>query len=193
MVLSFIGSAYHGWERNKGLTTVEGTFRAAAIACGLADPRKAAVWTACSRTDARVSARRMIVTVPLHPDMNPEHAAAYLTRLNEALPVSIAAHGMVVLPPGLRDSFDARDHCSHRSYKYFVPISVLATMREEMWHSCPGSDSMEISSEELVHTLDKACREFVGSHCFQSFCQWTKAPHSSPRCLPITLLLRFQA
>ncbi len=109
IVLSYDGTAYHGWQTQKNAVTVQKTVTDA-IASVLEQDISV---SGAGRTDAGVHARRYVAnfrancTIPM--DRLP-------LAINSHLPMDIAVSGATVVP----DSFDARFSCTRKEYTYLI-------------------------------------------------------------------------
>lgn len=134
---AYIGTKYAGWQRAKGVPTVEGALLQAmvdtqALPSSVLDddskPRQAVAWTRSARTDRGVHAVGAVVAAKVF--MGANHASGGLPGLvkglNDALPEDIAVIGATRVTGG----FHARWRCTQRHYRYLIPT----------WLAPPGSD-----------------------------------------------------
>jgi len=112
--LKYIGTAYHGWQRQKNAVTVQQTLEKT-LSAALGRP---VTVTGCGRTDAGVHALRYAAnfqggcTIPL--DRLP---LALNTRLPEDIAVIAACH--------VSDDFHAVFSCKQKEYTYYIYNSRL--------------------------------------------------------------------
>ncbi len=148
MILSYDGTAYHGWQTQKNAVTVQQTVTDA-VAAVLG---QAVSVSGVGRTDAGVHARRYVAnfradcTIPM--DRLP-------LALNAHLPMDIAVSGAAVVP----DEFDARFACTRKEYTYLI---------------CPGKirDPFAVSRSYFypypldVAAMQRGARHFIGRQDF---------------------------
>ena len=153
--LSFLGSAYHGWQVQKNAPSVQNTLQCA-VQTLLGAPCKI---TGCSRTDAGVHARQFFCTVE-------SDALAHFPP--EAFPRAIARY----LPPDLSvlsarrvgEDFHPRYDAHAKEYEYLIytgasPDPFLAG---RAWMLC---------GERLdTARMNEGAQTLVGTHDFTSFC-----------------------
>lgn len=109
LILSYDGTAYHGWQIQKNAISVQETVtRAIQSVLG-----QAVTLSGVGRTDAGVHARRYVAN--FHAD-----CAIPMDRLplalNARLPMDIAVSGAVEVP----EDFDARFQCTRKEYTYLI-------------------------------------------------------------------------
>jgi tRNA pseudouridine38-40 synthase len=178
MELQYDGTGLHGWAKQDGLSTVEGSLeKALRTVLGFAPELQVA-----GRTDAGVHARRQIVSLRLPPGTD-------LTRLRASLnaltPPGIAVMRLTLAPQW----FNARKDASSRLYRYYVsllPVASPFTSRYS-WHVLGAVD---------LAVLREAAAVVVGRHDFRAFtptetehvffdrlvarCAWKRAVGSAP-------------
>ena len=107
LFLTYVGTAYHGWQVQKNEVTVAETLEQAAAAV-VGHPVK---FTGCGRTDAGVHARRYVAnfftssTIPVD-------------RLPYALNTHLPQHTVVTGPREVPESFNAIGSCARKEYTY---------------------------------------------------------------------------
>jgi tRNA pseudouridine38-40 synthase len=112
LTLEYDGTGFHGWARQPGLRTVEGTVRDALDAtCSIV-----AALSVAGRTDAGVHATGQVASVAVEGGPPSSRAAE---ALNALLPEDVA----VVLAEEAPEGFDARLSARPRSYRYRVLAS----------------------------------------------------------------------
>ncbi len=148
IILSYDGTAYHGWQTQKNAATVQQTVTGA-LASVLGQEVSV---SGVGRTDAGVHARRYVAnfraacTIPM--DRLP-------LAVNARLPMDIAVSGAAVVP----DSFDARFCCTRKEYTYLI---------------CPGRirDPFAVSRSYFypypldVGAMQRAAAHFIGRQDF---------------------------
>ncbi|MBQ2650202.1 MAG: tRNA pseudouridine(38-40) synthase TruA [Clostridia bacterium] len=148
--LSYLGTAYHGWQRQKnGVTIQQKIEEAIEKTCG----QKVSV-SGCGRTDAGVHAENYVASVRMNcsiPMDRLPHA------LNARLPDDIVIHEAHIVP----DDFDARFSCIRKEYTYRIHNS--ATRNPFL------SDRAYFYPQHLDEKkMQQAARHFVGVHDFSA-------------------------
>jgi len=147
--LSFTGTHYCGWQRQPGLSTVQGVVESV-----LSEILHSPVQTmGTGRTDAGVHARNFI----MHFDTEKSLPDSFLKRINHMLPDDIAAHELYI--PEV-DTLHARYHALWRSYTY-------------SWHF-QKDPFIQLYSHQVTLPLQQekllTCAEFItGLHDFKTF------------------------
>jgi tRNA pseudouridine38-40 synthase len=151
LTLEYDGSGFHGWARQPGLRTVEGTVREALAATF---PRWDALAVA-GRTDTGVHATGQVASVAVEGGPPPRAAA---DALSTALPEDVA----VVAAEEVPDVFDARLSALARSYRYRVLLRRARSpleARRALWWKRPLD----------LGALREAAALVVGEHDFRAF------------------------
>lgn len=157
--LGYDGTAFHGWARQPGLRTVEGTLAdALRTALRVGDPVRL---TVAGRTDAGVHARRQVAHVDVADSVWDATAGRLVPRLRGLLPEDVRLHDVQPAPAG----FDARFSAVWRRYSYRLcdapdgpdPLTRHATVR----HRGPLD----------VDAMNAAGRRLLGEHDFAAFCR----------------------
>ena len=151
-MLAYDGTAYHGWQFQPSLPTVQGALLAAARRCLGEDVRI----TGASRTDAGVHALGQVVS---------------LTTAGTLAPVAVQAALNALLPPDVRvlevvearESFDARRAAAGKRYAYLVDNAPVAAplLRRFAWHLPVALD---------VPAMRRGLAALRGRHDFSAFC-----------------------
>jgi tRNA pseudouridine38-40 synthase len=152
LVLAYDGTAYHGWQRQPALPTVQGALLAAARRC-LGEGVRV---TGASRTDAGVHALGQVVS---------------LTTAGTLAPTAVQAALNALLPPDVRvlevveagEGFDARRAAAGKRYAYVVDNAPVAAplLRRFAWHLPVPLD---------VPAMRRALGALRGRHDFSAFC-----------------------
>ena len=168
LTVGFDGSAYHGWQADPTVSTVEGELQRAIRAAGLA------TWTTrvrakhqgseSSRTDAKVHAARLVACLPLN-NTRSRASDELCALLNAHLPADIRVWSVKRLPESLQ-RFDARAHCSHREYEYLVPASFIESLARE------GSSA----GDDVLSRLRATCSLFEGAREWHNFAHVPRVP-----------------
>lgn len=152
VTVAFKGTAYHGFQRQENLPTVQGTIENAFYKL----LGEQVTVNGCSRTDAGVHANMFVFNVTLDSTIN-ERGIVY--GLNGVLPSDIAVLACEIAP----DDFHARYHCKGKEYVYVIHNSEIKSpfYADSAYRSWYPIDAVK---------LDKAAKDFVGTHDFKSFC-----------------------
>lgn len=148
--LSYLGTAYHGWQRQKnGVTVQQRIEEAIQKTCSVTVPV-----SGCGRTDAGVHAERYVASVKMDcriPLDRLPHA------LNARLPDDIVIHEAHLVS----DDFDARFSCISKEYTYRIHNSPtrnpFLTDRAYFYPQMLDEEKMQ-----------RAARHFVGVHDFSA-------------------------
>jgi tRNA pseudouridine38-40 synthase len=151
-VLAYDGTAFHGWQMQPSLPTVQGAVLAAARRC-LGDAVRV---TGASRTDAGVHALRQVVSLTTASSLAPGGAQA---ALNALLPADVRVLDVAEADPG----FDARRAAAGKRYAYIVDNAPVAAplVRRFAWHIGVPLD---------VTAMRRALASIRGRHDFSAFC-----------------------
>lgn len=163
--ISYVGSAYHGFQVQPGLATVQGTLQKALEGFYGAP----LMLTGCSRTDAGVHARHFYLTVEgeLFENMPPEKLPlAMVPRLPGDITINSAK--------AADDSFHARYDVKYKEYEYYILNAPIMDpfMRGRAWH-CPVPLD--------VGRMNEGAEHFVGRHDFAAVMAQGSAVSSTER------------
>jgi len=151
-VLSYDGTAFHGWQVQPDVPTVQGALLSAAGRVFSGDVRV----VGASRTDAGVHALRQTVALTVTSALGAE---AVQSALNAYLPREIRVQAAREAPAG----FDARRSAFGKRYAYLIDNGPVASplLLRYAWH-VPGRLDLR-----AMRTALAALR---GSHDFSAFC-----------------------
>ncbi len=149
---AFAGTGYHGFQRQENLPTVQGEIEKA-IKKLLGET---VTVNGCSRTDAGVHANEFVFSAELE---SPIDCRGIKYGLNGVLPPDIAVLSAEEAPP----DFHARFCCRGKEYIYLIHNSETKSpfYADRMYRSWYPIDEKK---------LDRACKAFIGTHDFKSFC-----------------------
>lgn len=150
---AFLGTAYHGFQRQEGgLRTVQGEIERAIYK--LLGERVSI--NGCSRTDAGVHANNFVFSVGLDSSIDDR---GFQYGMNGVLPPDIS----ILKCEGAADDFHARYHCCGKEYVYLIHNSEIKSpfLADRMYRSWYPIDAKK---------LDRACKAFIGRHDFKAFC-----------------------
>ena len=148
--LDYLGTAFHGWQRQKNAPTVQQALEEAYTALTGLD----AAFTGCGRTDAGVHARGYIASVR-------EETAIPLDKLplamNAQLPTDIAVRGAYRVDGDFHPVFS----CIAKEYTYTIQNSRV---RDPF---CTGR-AMFVPAQLDREAMARCAREFIGVHDFSA-------------------------
>ena len=150
-VVEYLGSPFHGFQRQAGISTVQGELEAAV---GRITGCPTAV-SGAGRTDAGVHAAGQAVAFDVEDGLEP---GALLAGLNAVLP-----RGLRVLSlRRVRDDFDPRRDALWREYRYFLlSRPAPGALLDDFTHHVRGAIDIELAR--------LACGTMVGAHDFGAF------------------------
>ncbi|MBR5011208.1 MAG: tRNA pseudouridine(38-40) synthase TruA [Clostridia bacterium] len=158
--LSYLGSAYCGWQVQKSAPTVQGVLQ---NACAQVF-KKPYLLTGCSRTDSKVHAREyyaMYETEESAPSLSPE---SVLYAVNAYLPSDISLLDVSIIEDG---SFHPRYSVKSKEYEYVISNSKIKDpfLSDRAYHyprnlNC---DLMNVGAQKLVGKHDFAAFMASGS------------------------------
>lgn len=150
---AFLGTAYHGFQRQEGgLRTVQRELERAIYKL-LGEQVSI---NGCSRTDAGVHANNFVFSVKLESSIDDR---GFQYGMNGVLPPDIS----ILKCEGAADDFHARYHCRGKEYVYLIHNSEIKSpfLADRMYRSWYPIDA---------NKLDRACKAFIGRHDFKAFC-----------------------
>ena len=151
MTVRYDGTAYHGWQIQPGLATVQGTL-ADTLAMILGE--RSAV-DGAGRTDAGVHAQGQVAAFSTQRDIAPGRIQA---ALNSRLPDDIAVADMRAVPPEFDPTRDAVG--KHYRYRIWRSEAKPVFAGRYVWHWWRPLD---------LDAMREAARRLVGYHDFKSF------------------------
>ena len=151
LTLAYDGTEFRGWQRQRGLRTVQGVLEDALDRVLSDVPRI----SAAGRTDAGVHARGQVIS--FETDADPE-------RLRRALNGMLAPEVVVTDARTAASGFDARFSATAREYRYRIDVGDAPDpfTARYVWHR-PG--------EPALAEMRRAASLLVGEHDFASFCR----------------------
>lgn len=151
LVLRYDGAAYHGWQRQPGLDTIQARLEQAVLQV----TGEAAAVHASGRTDAGVHALGQVAHFNTASALPPQ---VLLRALNASLPEDVAVVESAEAAPGFHARFLARR-------KTYVYQFVVGRVRDPLW--CRYACSVWTPPD--LDAMRAAARELVGRHDFRSF------------------------
>ncbi len=148
LILSYLGSRYHGWQRQKNAASIQQTIEEAIEkTCG-----QRVALSGAGRTDAGVHARCYVASCALDTGIPPDRLPA---ALNARLPRDIVISKALLLP----DDFDARFSCKRKEYTYVIHNAATRDpFLQDRAYFYP--QTLDVSA------MDEAAGYFVGRHDF---------------------------
>ena len=155
LLVAYDGAAYHGFARQKGLTTIQGALEDA-LSTVLRTPVHT---TGAGRTDAGVHALGQVVSFTVADPVatTPEEFSALIRRINGICGPTIAVLEFAEAPAG----FDARFSAASRTYEYAILTREVHDpfSRHVAWHHPHPLDAP---------AMHEAAQALVGTHDFSS-------------------------
>jgi tRNA pseudouridine38-40 synthase len=150
VLLSFVGTNFHGWQLQPGLRTVQGELKAAIEKVF----REQVKLIGCCRTDAGVHAREYVANFKASREMD---SHTVLKALNSLLPADIG-----IKKVWIEEGFNARYSVRGKVYTY----RILNSHQRDAF--------LELFCWRVVYPLDRerikrACSLFIGRHDFSGF------------------------
>ena len=148
LVLSYLGTDYHGWQRQNNALTIQQLMEEAwEKTCG-----RAVYISGCGRTDAGVHAKYYVCSVDHVSSIPPERLPL---ALNARLPDAVVVRKAVLVP----DDFDARFSCVSKEYTYLIHNS-------RVWDPFSVRRAWAYPQPLNVEAMRRAAGDFVGKHDF---------------------------
>lgn len=151
LILEYDGASYHGWQRQRGMLTVQEVLesRLAVMLGEVVGVR------ASGRTDAGVHAKGQVVNFYSRSRLEPDE---FLRGLNSLLPPDI----VVLAAEEVDDSFHARFSASSKTYEYLILNRSVpsALERHRSWH---------IRQALSIGPMRRCLDELMGMHDFSAF------------------------
>lgn len=159
--LSYVGTAYHGWQRQENAVTVEGTLEDALLRItGLSLEVVGA-----GRTDTGVHAERYVAHVDLPRTLD---TSQLKYKLNAVLPRDVAIHRL----NAAAGDFHARHSATRRVYEYRVAQEKLPFLENRAFYYPWPLD---------LNAMKRAAEQLVGEREYGCFCK-TGGNSVSMRC-----------
>jgi tRNA pseudouridine38-40 synthase len=155
VIISYNGSAYHGFQRQANALTVQEIVESALTKLLKHDVHI----TGCSRTDAGVHAREFCFNVRTSTDIPDD---GFVRGLNALLPPDIAAQSC----EEVCDNFHARYDAKSKEYAYLIRIAPIRDVfTQNLAYHYHSNRSLDL---EL---MNKAATLFTGEHDFSAYCK----------------------
>lgn len=164
MTLAYDGTAFHGWQRQQGVETVQET-----VENGLKELFGKETKTFVSgRTDEGVSARAQVVHFDCETTIPPEKICV---ALNYKLPETVKAQSSEMVD----DEFNARYDVKKKTYRYKTYVSRTPVPYEKY--------KLRLEKEPDLARMRSAAEKLVGEHDFAAFCSANADTSTSVRTL----------
>jgi tRNA pseudouridine38-40 synthase len=148
LTLEYDGGAFHGWQRQPAVRTVEGELRAALRPLCGEEPEL----TAASRTDAGAHAHGQVVGLRMDRAWPTE---ALRQALTARLPRDVTVSAVVAAPEG----FHARHDALRRTYRYLLVPRRVPVARRFAWE-VPGE--LDLTAMRRAASLLRGRHDFAG-------------------------------
>ncbi len=151
LTLEYNGRAYHGWQRQSRLSTVQAAVESAVAAV----TGKSVTVTGAGRTDAGVHAQGQVATFRTEKKLA---ANNWLRALNRHLPHDIVVLEVAEAPAG----FDARRSATGKRYEYRLWLRPTRPALEDgrVWH---------VPYPLSLSRMRTAARHLIGRHNYAAF------------------------
>jgi len=151
LIIEYEGTAYHGWQVQPNLVTIQGVLQAA-LARIAGSPVQV---TGAGRTDAGVHALGQVASFAADLRLDP---LTLRKALNAHLPRDIVVCAVEEAPPG----FDARRSARSKTYRY----TLLRRDCPSAWHA---RHSLYVPQALHLEAMRQAARALIGTHDFSAF------------------------
>lgn len=170
--VAYLGSAFSGWQRQAGSSTVQGALEEALTRLNGVP----SVVEGAGRTDGGVHARGQVVSFDTARRWEP-------SRLRLALEGNLPQTLRVLRIAPVDGAFRARHDAQYREYVYFLWTETCCYphLAPYVWHNRTWQD---------LEPLRACCRLLPGTHDFRAFCRAADCPDESRRTLYAVTLLR---
>ena len=159
--LEYDGSAFHGWQEQKGQRTVQGTLQEALAAVCNQEITVAGT----SRTDAGVHALMQCCSFKADIGIPTENLPKALNNMLSGGRYGEGSKGSdlrVLSAEEMPEDFHARFNCKGKTYKYLISNGEADVFRRNY---CYNVDSGELN----VTAMNEAAKHFIGTHDFAAF------------------------
>ena len=125
LTLEYDGTNYYGWQKQKGMKTIQGAIEEALFLV----TKEPCEVTGSSRTDAGVHAKGFVANFKTNSNVPPE-------RFREALNVKLPNDIVVIKSEKVEDDFHARYCAKGKTYEYYILNDQVpsALMRNQVYH-----------------------------------------------------------
>lgn len=151
ITLEYDGTNYYGWQRQKGMKTIQGEIEEAIFAV----TKERCEVTGSSRTDAGVHAKGFVANFKTNSKVPPN-------KFREALNVKLPNDIVIVKSEKVDNEFHARYYAKGKTYEYYILNDEVpsALMRNQVYHYKYDLD---------IEEMKIAAKQFIGTHDFSAF------------------------
>lgn len=151
ITLEYDGTNYYGWQKQKGMKTIQGEIEEALFAV----TKERCEVTGSSRTDAGVHAKGFVANFRTNSKVPPN-------RFREALNVKLPNDIVILKSEKVDDEFHARYYAKGKTYEYSILNDDVpsALMRNQVYHYKYDLD---------IDAMKVAAKQFIGTHDFAAF------------------------
>ncbi len=146
--LSYNGTAYHGWQVQPNVVTIQEVVNNALSVI----MRQPIFVEGCGRTDAGVHAKQYFA----HFDCDYDLPENFMKSINGILPQDIAIYGVQMVA----HNFNARFNATSRTYEYLITFE-----KNPFYHQYAARLYQPLDIEKMT----EACNLLIGTHDFCSF------------------------
>ena len=151
ITLEYDGTNYYGWQKQKGMKTIQGEIEEALFAV----TKEMCEVTGSSRTDAGVHAKGFVANFKTNSKVPPN-------KFREALNVKLPDDIVIIKSEKVDDEFHARYYAKGKTYEYSILNDDVpsALMRNQVYHYKYDLD---------IEAMKIAAKQFIGTHDFAAF------------------------
>ena len=151
ITLEYDGTNYYGWQKQKGMKTIQGEIEEALFAV----TKERCEVTGSSRTDAGVHAKGFVANFRTNSKVPPN-------RFRDALNVKLQNDIVILKSENVDDEFHARYYAKGKTYEYSILNDDVpsALMRNQVYHYKYDLD---------IDAMKVAAKQFIGTHEFAAF------------------------
>lgn len=151
ITLEYDGTNYYGWQRQKGMKTIQGEIEEALFVV----TKERCEVTGSSRTDAGVHAKGFVANFKTNSKVPPN-------KFREALNVKLPNDIVILKSEKVEDEFHARYYAKGKTYEYYILNDEVpsALMRNQVYHYKYDLD---------IEEMKIAAKQFIGTHDFSAF------------------------
>lgn len=151
LTLEYDGTNYYGWQKQKGMKTIQGELEEALFLV----TKEPCEVTGSSRTDAGVHAKGFVANFKTNSRVPPE-------RFREALNIKLPNDIVVIKSEKVEDDFHARYCAKGKTYEYYILNDQVpsALMRNQVYHYKYDLD---------IEAMKEGAKQFIGTHDFAAF------------------------
>ncbi|MEN8077007.1 tRNA pseudouridine(38-40) synthase TruA [Clostridioides difficile] len=151
ITLEYDGTNYYGWQKQKGMKTIQGEIEEALFAV----TKEVCEVTGSSRTDAGVHAKGFVANFKTNSKVPPN-------KFREALNVKLPDDIVIIKSEKVDDEFHARYYAKGKTYEYSILNDDVpsALMRNQVYHYKYDLD---------IEAMKIAAKQFIGTHDFAAF------------------------